>query len=471
MNNKVVLAVYNQIRETPKPYQEHLRHITYFSITLQTHLHKDIIYEKVIEGTDIDQIIQEAYNTGCEWIQFMSLGQRFFNHNITLGLLQLADKENYNIIGHPIQTVFPDQRLGYYELHPQFFFLNLKTWFKMGKPYFGKAGMNSTVLSIPERSKENFHDNYTPYWIKPTGKLEKYEDYLGNGWNLINTALKFGESIGSFTEEIKNSKQYLYPEVDSILFSKVLSKEIGEKDPEVEKNLSNYNQRAYLNQTTFNSYVESIYIYNTEQVKKEDIEIEKTQTPLHNLYTPASGFKGLTLLNQCNWSENTRVVYCDYSLASIKLKKWLLENWNGQEYSKALQKFQQEYEGTLEYIWKGYVNIDSVDDIKLVEKELIELENYFGGKERWLEFWEKYIKLPHSFVHCNFLGDYSSLMKDIETNPGNNLIWISNIFYSEPAIRNFQPHILRELYLKFTNDLQTQSNFIEITGAPPIQII
>jgi len=97
-----------------------------------------------------------------------------------------------------------------------------------------------------------------------------------------------------------------------------------------------------------------------------------------------------------------------------------------------------------------------------------EIITYFGGKKSWLTFWNKFKTLEIDFVVCNLMGDFSPLLNHIDNNKGNSLIWLSNIFYSEPIIRNFKPNVVEEKYNILVDKLKSSNPDLEIYGSTPL---
>jgi hypothetical protein len=84
-------------------------------------------------------------------------------------------------------------------------------------PQIGEMKRDSEhFTSEPIRSEENFHDDYTPLWIKPGSEIKTYK-HKWHGWNIIRVALDNKENIIVFDEDISlvknvtmlNTKQIL----------------------------------------------------------------------------------------------------------------------------------------------------------------------------------------------------------------------------------------------------------------------
>lgn len=458
---KIGFGVHNQISDRNIDYQEHLRHITYFSIGLQLYFNKDVFLETPIESTDINSIITESGKLGCDWLFLIEYGQRFKDPNIIRDLIKYAEDNHYSFLGHLLQTKTPTGDLLEFEIHPQCFLLNVNVWKKIGKPKFGKPGSYSIELNKPSRSKTNFHDDYTPYWLSPTGTKEHYTGYLGHGYNLINTLLEFNHNLGTFSEEIKNRKSFIYPEQDSGEFESILNGKLKN----YETKILNQNQRQYLSETSLYNYINSTYIFNTDKVGNEIVRTEFETIAPTSIYSVASGFKLLELLAQTQFDNNTSIVYFDYSKTALDLKEWLYRNWDGKDYLEALKKYKEEKNTDIKYLWRTEHNLKDSDEYIKCKNEWEEVLTYFKGELEWLAFWDKVKKLEHKFIQTDILGDYSKLIDNFKVHRGKNIVWISNVFYSEPIIRNFKPETLKVKYEKLIQDISDNSSSYQILGA------
>ena len=461
-SKKIVYGVYNSISKHSKNYQRHVRDITYFSVFLQLFLYKDIIFPKVVESNKIDDIINKAYNTGSEWLFLISYGTRFYDHKIVEKLIRLTETSESKIFGHILQTKYPDGSLGKneYLLHPQSFLLNLKTWNEIGQPSFGSTGVYKVSRQVGKRSAENFHDDYTPYWLKPTGKVEKISGYFETGWNIINVMLSNKLKIDTLPKNIKDSKGFFYPEDrESDLEQRLLNSEY--------KANSKYHHtyKNYFDETDLSVNKNQIYIHNTESILTDHILNSEERFDADNIYSVASGFKPFLLYSKYAHN-NTRLILYDYSKPTLDFKKWLIENWDGKNYSSISKKYVVDVEPQVRFSWHGEVNIDL--DKNSIEQEFKNIQNYFGGKQEWLKFWNKFTQLDHKYITVDLINNYHILIEDMKSNKGNNLVWTSNIYYSEPIIRNYTPTTLLKQYGNFKTSIELHSKKTSLLGAEPL---
>jgi hypothetical protein len=461
---RVAFALYNQLDHKSKEYSNHVRAITMFDIRVSMHRpYNGLKVDILLEGNNVDELIVQAYDRGCNYLYLMGTGYITSDHSLLNRIHAEAEAGQFGIVGHILEDKYyqKNQADGFFQLHLQSFYLNLDIWAKNGKPKFGDSGTVENI-SLPDynRSDENIHDNYTPLWITPVLEVrpEKvpsnakiYSGPVKQGWNLIANFLENQTAVGNFSESIRRSKSYLYPEIDDDRFERILA---GEQGITVESTGPTYAQYHYLKETDFTNVTGAVFVFNNDSMNLERLQYYPL-TKLNTLYAVAAGFKPLQLLTQVDYSE-ARVVYIDYSQDALNYRKWLVEHWDGNDYMQAIEQYKQ-------------VN-PNFDPIWMTGKQSLyptEWENtlkLFGGKKQWLKLWNKYKTLPHEYYKINLLGDYQVMIEDMKQNHGNNMIWTSNSFNTPATIRNFAPGALKSHWDTFLNDVVSNNTAIQVVG-------
>jgi hypothetical protein len=160
----------------------------------------------VVQGQDEDNLLRHVAQD-YEYAVVFSTGTEFINGSNFFDELTELVKTDFFIAGHVL-----DRGDAYYELHHQCYIVNLNNYREYDFPEIGKQELGSThIETIPNRSKENYHDNYTPTWIRHGDKLNNYR-HKCHGWNIIREALKRERPVLVFTDAIRNSKKHFYPE-------------------------------------------------------------------------------------------------------------------------------------------------------------------------------------------------------------------------------------------------------------------
>jgi hypothetical protein len=440
---KIAFGLYNQLSNRSAEYQAHIRAMTNFAMTLQVNQYNWANQQQaqVIEDSSIDNIIKQADQQSADYLYVVGYGYRSYNPNLVNLMIADAEANDYSVVGHILQEK------NYYSLHYQCFLINMRHWRALGSPAFGNHDqLTNQALSLPERSADNVHDDYTPWFLHPTGQTVTINGSVSHGWNLISAVLATGRKIGNFSHDIRRFKQHLYPEVGAEL-ERLLA---GDQTVEVQE----YNQKQYVQLMDFRTPQSSVYVFNTDPMTPDYIAYNKNNA-LGSIYCVAAGFKPIQLMTQCGWTAQTRMVYFDYSKSALDFKRWLVENWDGIDYPGAVNTYITTVDPSFRPVW--HVGQDQTPEW---EKTIA----VFGGQEAWLELWNKYSKLEHRYIQTNLFDDKSELIKDISSHRDNNLIWFSNSFYTEACLMNFSPAALDKLYKSFIEELEVNSDSIQICG-------
>lgn len=174
----------------------------FYCVEAEIHGYKHQFYDN-----DPAELCRKANEAGCSHILIMKIG---------LFPQQLLDKftewfENYYngevFTGHVL-----DKGNLYYEIHPQCMFIDVK-WFCDNLTEFAQRFRNRQIDFIePIRSTDNFHDHYTPHWVKQGTETKTYEGTCW-GWNVVSEGLKAPTGIGIWPMKMRDTYTYAYAEV------------------------------------------------------------------------------------------------------------------------------------------------------------------------------------------------------------------------------------------------------------------
>ena len=445
----ITFGLYNQLSNRSIDYQEHVKFITEFTFNQMIGIYQSSSGERanVVEDTSINNIILAADRLGTDYLLLVAYGFRGQDMKLHQVLVDYAEEHEHAVVGHILQDDPSAPNPAFYSLHNQIVLINIEKWRIAGKPAWGDYGsVENVTLPVIERSVENFHDDYTPLWIKPTVQTRTYSGVLREGWSLIKGIIESNLSVANIPSEIRNLKSHWYPE-SGVEFEKALA-----NDPSA--NVTEFNQRQFLQHSSFKSTQGNVFILNTDFIRPEKMTFNKN-IRVNTLYCVAAGFKPLQLLSRVKFDTNTRMVYVDYSQSALDFKKALFENWDGNDYFGFVEEYKK-LNPTFRPIWFHGKNPNP------------EWENtiqVFGGKEQWLNLWRQYKELKHEFLTINLFEDYSAMLNDMwHHRHGNNLVWISNSFNTEAAVRHFPKKKLMELYDSFLENVKHSTYSLQICG-------
>lgn len=360
---------------------------------------------EIYTAESIDSGLAEL-STSHKHILFMAAGVRIFDQSIIFDIKnEILKNPDYFVAGHILEW-----KQDWYELHHQFVLVNTQTWQEIGKPEFGDWNPVIDVLPVVVRSEENFHDDYTPLWIKYDGESRE-QLHTKQGWNFIATGLINNKPILNWDKNIRNKRTYYYPEDNGERFLNAL------QTWEIDKT-ANANQRMLIN--GLKKIAEQVWILNTELM---DVEVwnEKFDT----VAFPAAGFKFLDVFTKDMLNENGKIVIFDFNQISLDWIKYLhTSSSNDIEYliSEFEHKDKFVYGGsTTVFGNSGHFTRDFLDYYKTT------LE-YFGGRGNFINLINKFRNTIVEFVHADLIKEPKLLVNRFD---GKTLVNISNIYCTD----------------------------------------
>jgi hypothetical protein len=348
----------------------------------------------VLVGDDEDELLRIASSGSYTHAVVTLMGTIWGDNEEFYLLLDEKVKEDWFLMGHIL-----DKKSAYYELHPQCYVINLTQYQSLGHPDIGNRILYTDHEQlVPIRSEENYHDDYTPIWIR-AGHDRKIFEHKCHGWNILRLAFENNLTVLTFTEDFRNSKRYFYPDDDDSV---------------------KHQSKFYLETTVASRHW--INPFGTSRLPCNTL-----QGPLKNLVTTCNGLDWIFYLKNYGFEHGTKVKFVDYNMMFLEFTKRLL-SWDGVDYIKFLNEFGQEkteFLGLPNDTWYG---------IK------------YGLEERWHEFketvdWESTwaeIKQKVTFEFCykDFLHEeVGHNWIDSTYNNQRTLINLSHVFsYHSTAI-------------------------------------
>jgi hypothetical protein len=368
--------------------------------------------ENIVFCQNIDECLK--YADDYDLIFFQNVGNFIVHKKINNLLLKyyLTNKDFF-ILAFVLDW---EAELGYHwlECHHQMLFLNVKKWQELKRPFFGNWEVKTEMLPCYTRSEENFHDKYTPYWIKAKNS-EVLKTRTKQGWNFIKTALNNNLKIDNFSQETRDCRLYVYPETNTEELYHSL-------ETNTTNLLKNPNQKKLI--SSINTITNQVWAYNSEKYS-----FYNKSDNIRTYFGPASGFKYLKVLEN---NENVKFIFYDFNIESLEWIKKLKENWNGKDYPKFLNA-------------QDNKNITYTKTIDENEKTL------FQELPMFRELWRKFRKSEIVFIKTDLLkiNEVKNLLNQ-ETKKERALFCFSNIFFNDLIIFKYS---LNEIIIKYNNFL------------------
>lgn len=131
-------------------------------------------------------------------------GHKFIDRDLFVAEI---NKDNFFIMGHILDREYIG---AYYELHIQCYVINLNTYRKLGCPSIGQQEFHASHTQLqPNRSDENYHDDYTPWWVTPGQQLKQYK-HKPHGWNILSIAFNNNLPVIVFNSALRKAKKFNY---------------------------------------------------------------------------------------------------------------------------------------------------------------------------------------------------------------------------------------------------------------------
>ena len=370
----------------------------------------DNIDSAMIDGNNYDLVFVQSVGNFLKSNQILQYFENYYTAN-----------PNFFIVAFTLDWD-PEKGEGWVECHNQMILINVATWKQLGSPEYG--GWQTVTEELPNysRSEENFHDKYTPYWIKgEPGTSVKTR--MKQGWGFIKAALANKVRIDNFTPEMRNCRLYVYPESQSdALYQAFIDKN--------SKLVDNPNQKKWIKTLTPK---DTIWVYNSERYYFETPDKQCT-----TYFGPSAGFKFLDILTA---NDNVKFVFYDFNQRSIDWIKELKETWDGNNFPAYLASKGDNYKPFYKYV-NG--NIESNQKL---------LFNDFGGEEKFKILWNKFRSCEAEFVQCN-LFDIEQVKSLLTRTVGDRpFFYYSNIFATDYTVINFSLDEIKEYHHKFLNTI------------------
>ncbi len=366
-----------------------------------------------------------------EHILFMASGVRIYDMSIIFDVKRII-QENHNYLAAAHILEWQEK---WYELHHQFVLVNTKKWIAAGSPDYGGWEERIDNLPVVERSFENFHDHYTPLWIKFTGQ---YADqfHQKQGWNFINQAARNGFEIINWNQEIRNKRTYYYPEDNSERFLQGLK--TIDIDPK-----ANANQRNLINQLKVIG--KQIWVLNSE-----NMDLELMGLTYDTIALPAAGFKFLHAIETQSLNKDGKLIIYDYNPLSIDWIKFIYENKDKNiddliktfEHRQHFKFFKNNVFGK-----EGLYTKEFSDSLKITKE-------FFGGSQKFEGLLELFRNTRVEFLQVDLLKDPNSLTERFQ---GNTVVNISNIFCTDFSNAVIGMKATTVMLKTFLNSIKTQT--------------
>jgi len=161
----------------------------------------------LFQGYDENSLLTHVADLGYNHAVVFSTGTEFINGQDFFEEIKKIVTDDYFVAGHVL-----DRDDAYYELHHQCYMISLYHYKELGNPTVGKQAFGTKhEQTTPCRSEENYHDNYTPTWIRSGNSLKSY-NHKCHGWHILSIAFHNNLKVLPWNSAVRKSKKHSYPE-------------------------------------------------------------------------------------------------------------------------------------------------------------------------------------------------------------------------------------------------------------------
>ena len=430
LNKNYVVGIYNDdsfSMHMTKP--EKLKELTEFFTRFK-------YFGPIVTANSVNEVLDKALEHNVKYCIVQATGHiiqeaAFFRH-----IEKWIEKQNFFVTGHIMDKNKsnmnnPKGETGYYGLHKQCMLVNLDYYKKFDKPVFGdKSSTKEEIVIKAKRHSKDIHDDYTPLSLMPTQESTVCTP-LVDGWNFINISLENDLTVYNFHPKIRESKQYIYPSQSAEELAVQLN---------WIQNIVDYAPTC-------------VFLWNTENYL--DLKYVKLKKPVKKLYSVAASFKPNMILHHFGFTDETEVMFYDYSKPALAFKKLLLTQWSGDDYPSFIKWALAKYQ---------FSETGGVETERLTRDQLWKREIEFWGSEKIIkEHWLRYKNLKHSFTHVDICENPEKVTNKI-TNDADSVIWWSNAFHTVNAqyLRGLQG--VKDCYNIWLDQINNKNSDIWILG-------
>jgi hypothetical protein len=370
--------------------------------------------------TDLNLALNQLADQEYEYVVVSILGNFLRLGSINDDIILDCQTNNTPLSAHLLD------RNGYYNIDPQFFCLNLTIWNQVGRPKFVNATSLTTFTSIAVlRSEENFHDDYTPYWLAPGDQQIEYN--LGDkefrsmvyrrefGSVVVQRFLEHGYTVINVNPTIRERKVCLYPNAN---YNELLAL-INNPNCELQTiPLQRYQQHI---EQLFQEDLYTVYVLNSEDVMSD------TVGAIDHYAGVCGGLKAVAILHKNGFHAGTTVNLFDISEPALDYQRYLVQNWDGDFFT--YQTTSEQYQAAnknCKYAWRSWNTWDN---------EIFKFLKSAGmTRAEFKTVWQDYCQLDISYTPVNLLDTAAVTEFFGKQRTGNFYVWTSNAYHMEHTV-------------------------------------
>lgn len=349
----------------------------------------------IIEHTSIDEIVREAFERGYAYCFVLAYGQVIHERwtpceknsgGFLQALIQSCRATDSMLACEPLSL--DDGRHG---VDDRCLLVNIEKHTNCGRPDFG---------------------------------------YAGTGF--VDASWRFGLPVAELAESVRRRIVDLQPRgSNGLLLRKILMSRKVDFDTNEIRDFLDAPQLELLQtvQIQTQNARRGVFLLNIESNADVESPHADFAGPVSSLYCVASGFKPNRILQTHGMSTDSRVVYFDYSGSALRIKRVMVEEWDGRDFPKFMRHIFSRFPEPETYyqLWAGATS--ATVDWSIVNSLWQSQLEQMGGERAFEQHWKQYKQLRHEYILCDVLDDPHPLLEQIRPGPGA-VMWSSNAAFT-----------------------------------------
>jgi hypothetical protein len=315
-------------------------------------------------------LLEEASNGNYTHAIIIACGTSFNLSDRIFNAIEELCKKDFFVAGHILDRHnHPFFGNACFELHHQFYVVNLADYRLLGCPIVGQQENTTYTQLAPKRSKEFlYNDEEVPVWIEP-GDTEHTYDIKLHGWNILNQGWLHNRPMIDLGEDIRTSKRYVYYEYDYVFLREVSA--------------------LYYNQFFCHNMFAP---FNSDELQK-GIPFEG---PVEQYVTVGIGLNWIKNIIQVGYTSDTKVIFTDINFNCLKFMKAMIETWDGKDYVAFYQDFVS-----------IQPNNSSFNPLHHNDSYYKEWNAFTESFDNWPSMWDEMKKLTYDFILIDYTSSYN----------------------------------------------------------------
>jgi len=331
----------------------------------------DLHHYDILISKDEDELLNSASSEGYAHAVLISAGTSLGLSDRLFDAIEDQCNEDFFIAGHILDRGDHSyyKKNACFELHQQFYIINLEQYKELGYPIVGKEEWVEYQQIAPIRSEECLHgDPEIPVWMTKGTEIKTYSVKL-HGWNILNVGLEHDKKLIPLTRRIRDSKKYLYYEHDHVFL----------------RQLADIKQNQFFGMNFFAGW-------NSDRLR-EDLLFDG---PVDQYASVGIGFNWIKNLCIVGFTENTKVIFTDINYNCLMFMKKMVDEWDGKDYD--------------EFYWKHKPMLpNNPPHIPDTYKDQIteQWQKFLTTIDDWDSIWGKVKNLTYDYILIDYTASFN----------------------------------------------------------------